>query len=397
MTRIEGIHFQTGKPVSLTIENGRIKEIEANAGRMGGNLPWIGPGLVDLQINGYNGMDFNTLPFEEELVHRVSQSLWKAGVTSYFPTIITNSDEAVCDAVRTIARACSQDGRTAASIAGIHLEGPFISPEDGPRGAHSRKYVKPPDWALFQQWQEAAQGKIKIVTLSPEWPGAADFIAKCTESGITVAIGHTAATPEQIRDAVEAGARMSTHLGNGAHLMLPRHPNYLWEQLADDRLWACVIADGFHLPESVLKVVLRVKGKQAILVSDAVYLSGMKPGEYKTHIGGKVVLTPAGKLHLTGNPGLLAGSAQMLPWGIAHLVKKKLCRLPEAWEMASIRPSELVDLPGKHGLSTNAPADLVLFEWNGDQIAILQTIKNGQTVYGADEMKGGEQSWELLS
>lgn len=383
MTRIEGMHVQTGKPVSLSIENGRIKEIEAKSGEIGENLPWIGPGLVDLQINGYSGMDFNTLPFDEDLVHRVSQSLWKEGVTSYFPTIITNSDEAICDAVRTIARACSQDDLTAESIAGIHLEGPFISPEDGPRGAHNRKYVKKPDWSLFQKWQEAAEGKIKIVTLSPEWPGAADFIAKCAESGVTVAIGHTAATPEQIRDAVAAGARMSTHLGNGAHLMLPRHPNYIWEQLAQDRLWACLIADGFHLPESVLKVVLRVKGKQAVLVSDAVYLSGMEPGEYETHIGGKVVLTPEGKLHLADNPNLLAGSAQMLTWGMAHLVRKKLCRLSEAWEMASIHPSLLMDLAGKRGLEAGGPADLVLFQWNGDQITILQTIKKGKTVYCA--------------
>ncbi|MBW7461558.1 N-acetylglucosamine-6-phosphate deacetylase, partial [Paenibacillus sepulcri] len=180
---------------------------------------------------------------------------------------------------------------------------------------------------------DAARGKIKLITLSPEWPGTASFIEKCAKAGVQVSIGHTAAAEEQIREAAAAGARLSTHLGNGAHLMLPRHPNYLWAQLAEEELWTCIIADGFHLPDSVLKVVRSVKGKRTILVSDAVYLCGMAPGTYENHIGGRVVLTPEGRLHLEQNPRLLAGSAQMLHRGISHIAGRGIAPLSEACDM----------------------------------------------------------------
>lgn len=295
---VEGLHFRTGERMTLRIRDGRIEEILSNPTPENAGIARIGPGLVDLQINGYGGMDFNSMPLDEELVWQVTRALCREGVTTYYPTIVTNSDENIEGAVRTISRARSRECLVESTVAGIHLEGPFISPEDGPRGAHNKIYVRPPDWDLFRKWQEAAEGDIKLITLSPEWPESAGFIARCVESGVTVCIGHTAATVEQIREATAAGARMSTHLGNGAHPMLPRHPNYIWEQLAQDALWASVIADGFHLPESVLKVVLRVKGNRTVLVSDAVSFSGMEPGEYDAHVGGRVVLTPQGKLHM---------------------------------------------------------------------------------------------------
>jgi N-acetylglucosamine-6-phosphate deacetylase len=327
-------------------------------------------------------MDFNSTPLDEEIVWRVTRALWREGVTTYYPTFITNGDEAIEGAVRTIARACSGDGLVESSVAGIHLEGPFISREDGPRGAHSKVYVRAPDWSQFARWQDAAEGNIKLLTLSPEWPGSTDFITKCVDEGVAVCIGHTAATPEQIREAVAAGARMSTHLGNGAHPMLPRHPNYIWEQLAQDALWASVIADGFHLPEAVLKVVLKVKGFRAVLVSDAVSFSGMEPGEYDAHVGGRVVLTPQGKLHMADNPQLLAGSVQMLRQGVEHLAKSHLSSLSEAWEMASVRPASFMNLPQADGLTAGAPADLVVFSRERDEIRVLQTYKRGCRVHG---------------
>jgi N-acetylglucosamine-6-phosphate deacetylase len=378
---IKGKHVLTGEPISLHIADGRIDEVKPIPHESAATLPWIGPGLVDLQINGYNGSDFNTLPLTEATVRKATQELWREGVTSYFPTIITNSDEEIEAAVRVIANACMHDQQLNSGIAGIHLEGPFISPEDGPRGAHSKAFVEAPDWSRFVRWQEAARGKIKLITLSPEWPGSADFISRCVDNGVTVSLGHTAASPEQIREAVAAGARLSTHLGNGAHLMLPRHPNYIWEQLAQEDLWTCVIADGFHLPDSVLKVIMKVKGKQAMLVSDAVSLSGMEPGEYNTLIGGNVVLTPEGKLHLKDNPKILAGSVQMLKWGIEHLVGSGLAELSEAWEMASTRPALFMKLPFDAGISVGAPADLVVFEWENGQVTIRDTYKNGINVF----------------
>ncbi|GIN70889.1 N-acetylglucosamine-6-phosphate deacetylase [Bacillus sp. J14TS2] len=378
-TVIEGIHYATGEQILVSIEEGKINHIQAVAKQRERGLPYIAPGLVDLQINGYRGNDFNTLPISPELVEQTTRSLWKEGVTSYCPTIITNHDEAIEKAVEVIAKASDQQVQQC--ITGIHLEGPFISPEDGPRGAHGKEYIKAPDWDLFQTWQKAARGMIKIITLSPEWPGSFDFISKCVENDVVVAIGHTAATPGQIQKAVAAGAKVSTHLGNGAHVMLPRHPNYIWEQLAQDDLWTCLIADGFHLPESFLKVAMKTKGFQSMLVSDAVYLSGLEPGEYETHIGGKVVLTSEGKLYLQENPNLLAGSVKLLKDGISHLLKTGLCTLREAWEMAAIRPSTFMKLPTQKGLFEGAPADLVVFNLEDKHVNILQTYKAGALVY----------------
>lgn len=380
---LRAVHYRTGEAVAITLENGRIGgigKLEGVSADEAAALPIAAPGLVDLQINGYCGLDFNTLPYSEGLAADFIRKLWQEGVTSSYPTVITNSAAAIEEAMRSIANACREDAAVEAGVAGIHLEGPFITPEDGARGAHGRAYVGPPDWELFQRWQEAAEGRIRIITLSPEWEGSPAFISRCAESGVVVSIGHTAATPEQIAEAVAAGARMSTHLGNGSHPMLQRHPNYIWEQLAQDRLWSCIIGDGFHLPEQVLKVFMKVKGEQAILVSDAVALSGLPPGEYETHVGGSVVLTPEGKLHLAGNDKILAGSAQMLLFGIRHLAKSGLADWRDAWEMASIRPSAFMGLPSAEGLSPGAPADLALLRHKEDGIELVGTYKSGIAV-----------------
>jgi len=370
-----------GAPISIRISGGRLTEVTTLSPEpvRDSALPIAAPGLIDLQINGYRGFDLNQSPMPPDTLGEIARLLWRDGVTTFFPTIITNTPEAIRQAMSAIAQACGRDDDARRAVGGIHLEGPFISPQDGPRGAHSRDHVSPPDWDEFCRWQEAGGGRIRILTMSPEWPGSADFIARCVKSGVTVSIGHTAATVQQIREAVAAGARMSTHLGNGCHLMLPRHPNYLWEQLAQDDLWSCMIADGFHLPDEVIKVIMKVKGEHAMLVSDAVSLTGMPAGEYTMPVGGGVVLTAEGKLHLADNDQLLAGSARTLLNGVEHLVNHGLATRAQAWEMASTRPASLMNLPA--GLMTGAAADLVLLGENGDRISVLRTYKAGALVY----------------
>lgn len=382
--RLAAAHYRTGAGITLHVEGERIARIEAGVAdeeRRPGAL-YAAPGLVDLQINGICGHDFNAATVTSRDVLAAARALWREGVTSFCPTVITNDDASIAAAVRAIASACSADRLVAASVAGIHLEGPFISPVAGPRGAHDAAYIRAPDWDAFSRWQEAAEGRIRIVTLSPEWPEAVPFIRSCVRHGVIVSIGHTAAAPEQIQAAVAAGASMSTHLGNGAHLALPRHPNYIWEQLAHDELWAGFIGDGFHLPDPVIKVMLRAKGERALLVSDAVYLCGMPPGEYEAHIGGRVVLSPDGRLHMKNEPNLLAGSAQLLPWGIARLAQERLCSFAEAWEMASVRPAAAVGMDTRSGLAAGSPADIVLLERTAKgRIRIVETMKRGITVY----------------
>lgn len=384
-TRLIALHYESEAPIAVTIAGGKIAALEELPPQDASQLEdplFIGPGFVDIQINGYAGHDFTSPPVSESRFAEVSRLLWKEGITSYYPTLVTHTPEAIAQSLRTISDCCRHDRTAARAIAGIHLEGPFISQEDGARGVHGKAYVRPPDWDLFCAWQAAAEGRIKLLTLSPEWPQSDSFIRRCTASGVKVAIGHTAATSSQIRRAAEAGAQLSTHLGNGAHLLLPRHPNYIWEQLAEDRLWASVIADGHHLPDAVLKVMLKVKEERILVTTDASFVSGLPPGDYETHAGGKVRLTREGRLHLAANPELLAGSAQMQTEVIWHLTRSKLASFATAWNMCSLRPARFIGIEAMIGLAAGAPADFVLFRKLADgSVRVVNTYKDGVLVY----------------
>lgn len=377
---IEGIHYATGEAIRLEIENGVIVGLENSGGKKTGDkvqdaLPLIAPGLVDLQVNGYKGTDFNDARLKKEGIEAVSKALLQVGVTSYFPTLITGDIEKTSVALKTIHKAFGSKGLAASMIGGIHLEGPFISPERGPRGAHPKAHCIKPDLALVKRYQKDAGGLIRIITLAPELPGSASLIRGCLELGMVVAIGHTAASGDEIRMAVDAGATLSTHLGNGCHRVLPRHPNYIWDQLAEDRLYASMIADGFHLPDQVLKVFKRSKGDKAILVSDSMPYAGLKAGVYDSPATGKVILTDEGKLHVEGKPDTLAGSAATLLDGVRKMAG--LENLAISWDMGSLLPAKLMNLPVRKGLSVGAPADFVLLENTPGSIRIRQLCKGG--------------------
>ncbi|MFD2826658.1 N-acetylglucosamine-6-phosphate deacetylase [Leeuwenhoekiella polynyae] len=376
---LTGIHYKTEQPITLEIKSGLIEKISAASDFKPNRF--IAPGLVDLQINGFKGVDFNESGLNEDKVLEITQELFKEGVTGYFPTLITNSAEAISNTLKILLQSCTECQIINESLLGIHLEGPFLSAEDGPRGAHPLQYIQNPDWELFCKWQEISQGKIRIITLAPELPGAISFIKKCVAAGVTVAIGHTAASPEQIQEAVKAGARFSTHLGNASHLVLPRHSNYIWEQLASEDLWATLIADGFHLPESLLSVLLKVKQNKSILVSDATKFAGLPPGSYQSHIGGSVELAENGRLSMKGSPKMLAGSARSLLDCVDHLISTKLETTVSVFDMASLRPNELLDNTKRCGLKEGNIADLIVFERNSGITKIIQTVKFGEVVY----------------
>lgn len=374
-TRLIGKSFLDGKPLEIFISEGKIKAV----------LPfvscpenvWIGPGFTDIQVNGYGGLDYNSIQPDFLALGQISRKLLSFGVTNHFPTIITNSPENISALIQQVVQLRKMDSLAHSCITGIHIEGPFISPEDGPRGAHFREFVQATNWELFQKWIAESEGLIRMITLSPEWEGSASFIEKCVESGILVSIGHTKASHAQIMNAVKAGARLSTHLGNGMHSIIARHPNYLWSQLAAENLSATIIADGFHLPAEVIQVFRKVKAEKLILVSDSVALAGMPPRDYDAAVGGKVTLTPDGKLHLFGKPNTLAGSAMNILQGINFLLKNKLADLPEAWQMASIRPQRLFDTSFEP-IQIGQNADLILAEQAPDQtLKILKVLKNG--------------------
>lgn len=380
---LRGRDYRTLQPIELHIQHGRIVAIRALS-QLDDHVI-LAPGLVDLQINGFQGVDFNHFPFSEEDVLHATRALWQQGVTSFLPTVITAMPEEITQAMQRLASACEHYPEVANAVPGFHLEGPFLSPEDGPRGAHPREAICAPDIALFDGWQQAAQQRIRLLTLSPEWEQSARLIAHCVAQEVRVAIGHTSATPAQIHAAVQAGATLSTHLGNGAHLHLPRHPNYIWQQLAEDALAATLIADGDHLPPEVLKVFLRAKGEQALLVSDVTYLAGQPPGIYDTAIGGRVQLSASGRLSMADAPQLLAGSARGLLEGVNFLLRQQLATLPQAIEMASIRPARQIGLPQQQGLACGAPADLLLLTPQSDGgVALRACVKQGCEVWKND-------------
>ena len=377
--KLQGRSYQNNSPIEVNIVNECIESIIPSSDHI--NDFFIGPGFTDIQVNGYGGVDYNELYADPIKLLPVTRILYKAGVTTHYPTIITNSAEQISKLIKQVVALRKTDELSRWSIEGLHIEGPFISPADGPRGAHPKEFICAPDWNLTQRWQDDAEGLISIITLSPEWENANSFIEQCVKNNILVSIGHTQATHQQLLDAVSAGAKLSTHLGNGMHPIIPRFPNYLWSQLADDRLGASIIADGFHLPAEVIHVFKKVKNEKMILVSDSVSLAGMPPGDYDLHIGGQVTLTKEGKLHLRNNPSIFAGSSANLKECVAFLVRNNLATLAEAWEMASIRPQRLLhsDIPV---FEKGAAADLVILKGTEDgQMEVIKTIKEGKEVF----------------
>jgi len=371
------INCITEKTEDLTFHNGTVTDIIETEKR-GNNLSFVGPGLIDLQINGINGIDFNTPSLTRQDIVNATHYLLSQGVTTFLPTVVTNSDENILKIVHTIYQACVTNPIVNDSIWGIHLEGPFISPEDGAKGAHDKKYIKAPDWELFSKFQEAAGGKIKLITIAPEWEDSYSFIKKCKDKGVLVSIGHSMANTEQIKMAVEAGASLSTHLGNAVPLLLPRHPNLIWDQLATEELYACIITDGIHIPDSFIKVVMKTKGKNTIVISDATCFAGMAPGEYQNHIGGTIVLDKEKRVSLKSSKGLLAGAAKSLLENVETLIDHNLSTPGEAWQMASANVAAMLE---KNDKTFNNKNDLVIFQLNGKEIEIERVIKKGRIVF----------------
>jgi N-acetylglucosamine-6-phosphate deacetylase len=342
---------------------------------------YITPGWIDLQVNGFAGVDYNSPSSSHAEIARSIRAILQTGVTRFYPTVITGSPEDMSGALSNLARAKEATWEGAAMEA-FHLEGPYISPDDGPRGAHPLQWARRPDSDEFQRFQEAARGNIRLVTLSPEWPDASRFIEALVREGVVVSIGHTRATPGEIANAVSAGATLSTHIGNGAHAMLPRHPNYIWEQLAEDRLAASFIVDGIHLPPSFLKVALRAKGlERALLVTDAVMPAGCAPGPYK--LGEvDVELHSDGSVRLLGGTRL-AGSALRMDRALENVMRMAGLNLREAITLATRNPARVGRIASRQrGLNPGERADLVRFRYAPDthEIEVLETFLAGRRV-----------------
>jgi N-acetylglucosamine-6-phosphate deacetylase len=326
----------------------QLAALERPRARSGDIRRLASTGFLDLQVNGFAGIDFNDPATTADDVRRALAALRAHGVTSVLPTIISSTTDRFARCARMLM------GVNAAAILGIHMEGPYISPDDGPRGAHRREDVFPASIDDFKRRQDAAGGRVRLVTLAPEVPGALPLIEYLRASGIRAAIGHTAASPEQVRDAVRAGATLSSHLGNGCANTIPRHPNFLWEQLAADELMASLIVDGHHLPPATVKTMIRAKtASRVVLVTDAIAAAGQPPGEYQ--LGSvKVRLDESGRVAIPGAPNL-AGSALSMDRAVANTVRFAGVSLEEALAMASAQPARYLGVK---------PAGSLELEWD---------------------------------
>ena len=322
------------------------------------------PGLCDLQVNGFAGVDFNDPATPVERYEVAAARMRETGVTLFLPTVVTSTLEHFAACARPLAR-----WKNAAS-AGIHMEGPYISPVDGPRGAHPLEHVRGASVEDFRRRQDAAEGRIVLVTIAPEVEGAMALIEHLVASGTRVAIGHSDASPAQICEAVTAGATLSTHLGNGSARVMARHPNLIWEQLAADEIVSCFIADGHHLPASTFKAMVRAKTPaRAVLVTDAVAPAGCAPGRYRIGLI-DVELHPDGRVTMLGS-SRLAGSALSLDVAVGHAVRLAGVSLDEALAMASTLPARCLGL---------APAGRIRGTWDAQACRLTVTEVTGKGV-----------------
>lgn len=297
-----------------------------------------GPAFVDLQVNGFAGIDYNAPGVSSEQVLQSFAAMEATGVGLCLPTIITSTTEHFIACARTVLATRHP------IVAGLHMEGPYISPTDGFRGAHPLACVTPASVDDFRRRQDAAEGTIKLLTLAPEVPGALPVIEYAAAHGVRVALAHTNASLAEIVDAVRAGATLSTHLGNGCPPHLPRHPNVIWDQAGCDALFASLIVDGHHLPPATVRVLVRAKGpERCLLVTDAIMAAGAPPGVYRLgHLD--VVSSPDGRVAAPGS-ATLAGSSLTMPAAVGHTCAWATQDLGVAWAMASTQPADFLGVP----------------------------------------------------
>ncbi|MGI9541719.1 MAG: N-acetylglucosamine-6-phosphate deacetylase [Cyclobacteriaceae bacterium] len=378
---IEGIFYLDQSLVEIAIADGKIVDITRIDQLSDPNMNelYIAPGFIDHQVNGYLSYSFTGSDLTTDKVRQITQAFWEQGITTYLPTLTTQSRERLHKNFTILAEAI-KDPEIAQSVPGFHLEGPYISPLDGFRGVHPKPHIRAPDWDEFESWYKASNQRILEVSVAPELEGAIDFIKKCKQQGIVVALGHHDGSAAIIKQATDAGASVSTHLGNGCANMIHRHDNPIWPQLADDRLMASIIVDGFHLRPEEVQTFYKVKGPEnTLLVSDVVRLAGAAPGLYED-FETQVEVTADGMVRMPSQD-VLAGASFLITKGIENIMSFTQCSLAEAIHMASRNPARLLGLEDRGEIAIGRRADLVLFTLTEGHIEIQATYVNGDQVY----------------
>jgi N-acetylglucosamine-6-phosphate deacetylase len=354
----------------VVVENEKVIKVspyrKGSSCDFGGTDLYVCSGFFDPQVNGFAGVDFNSPRLSSEDLHRAAVSLAATGVTRFLPTLITSSHEKTVRQLKIIGDALGEDPLLRKMCAGIHLEGPYISPEEGPRGVHLREFIRLPQWEELERFQEVCEGRIKCVTLAPEVKGAILLIKKAVAHAIMIGIGHTDASEEVLEEAVEAGARLSCHLGNAPSALLPRHRNLIEKQLAMDQLMASIIADGIHLPSVVVNDYVGAKGvDRIVLTTDSMAGAGASPGKYT--LGELEVDVGSDGAARLAAASRLAGSTLTMDRAITNVIRFAGIDLPSAIRMAAKNAQKLFPEVGRE-IAPGHSADFVLFEYQRELV-----------------------------
>jgi N-acetylglucosamine-6-phosphate deacetylase len=346
----------------------------------------LAPGFVDLQVNGYYGVEFDAV--DEADWRMVAGRLPETGTTAFVPTFITAPLPQLADTLKAAAHLIEQlspgpaspgpasPGSTTshARILGVHVEGPFINPVRG--GAHNREWMTDPTPEAVGALLDAAQGHLTIMTLAPERPGALAAIRQLAGRGVLVSVGHSDALAWQVAEAADAGARMVTHLFNGQRPLHHREPGVVGQALADHRLTSGLIADFRHVAGPVTAIAFAAAPGRIALVTDAAASAGMPPGQYM--LGGQPIELPAGDGVPPVRPdGTLAGSALRMDVAVSNMVSVGVS-LPTAVAAATRIPADLINRPDLGRIAPGARADLT---WLGAGLRAEATWLAGQRVH----------------
>ena len=342
------------------LENGRLVEL-TRATDTSTEL-WLTRGLVDIQVNGYAGVELTSPELTMEGLAACEKALFEQGTVAWCPTVTSQESGLIREVLAKIARAVETG--VLKRVRFIHMEANYLSPQEGYRGAHVPDYLTEPDIKEFESWQKASGGRIGYVSVAPELKGGLEFIRYLASKDILVALAHHNAPYETVVAAADAGARLSTHLFNGCAATMHRHHNVVLTQLSEDRLWASFLPDGHHIPYHVLKVGLRAKGmERSVFTSDLISLGGSPEGDYV--IDGQEVLIRNGGAFLKGTP-YLYGAWANLAQGIERATAAQVVTPDEAIRLASTNPARLLGIEDSLEPAAGAEGPFVMFrESNG--------------------------------
>lgn len=369
--RFEGTCRIPGKSgiFSAIVEDGALAQLNPVSQPSDGDGEfWLSPGLFDIQVNGMLGYNLSDEDLTVERVAEINQALEDRGITRWCPTIITQ-DPPVVERNLGILREVIEKN-IAPNIHCVHMEGHYISSEEGYRGVHMERFIRDPDPEEFNRWQEKSGGHIGLFSLAPERKGGLEFIRKLRKEGVRVGLVHHHADHNTVLEAYAAGASLSSHLVNGCAKMIHRQHNILWSQLSIDDMWASFIADGYHIPHYTLRAVIKARGiDRSILTSDLAHLSGMPEGEYLKY--DRTVVLKDGGLWVKGEgTDLLSGAVKTLERDCEYLAANSGFSIEEALLMASLNPARYFGIEEQMEVFPGRNPPLVVFSWKNNRLSV---------------------------